>query len=150
VPLDHLVERRRLDAEQLRRALLHPAGRLERGLDQALLEIGDHFLEGDALRRNGDLRHLEAPAAAHVVRHEIHVDPRPRTEHGGALDDVLELADVARPVVLEEQVERVGRQLEVRLLVLAAVLVEEVLHEERDVVLALASAGSCTVITCSR
>jgi hypothetical protein len=41
VPLDHLVERRRLDVQQLGGALLHAAGRLERRLDQALLEVGD-------------------------------------------------------------------------------------------------------------
>ena len=65
-------------------------------------------------------------------------DARPVREHDGALDDVLELAHVARPVVLHQQVERLGRELEVRLVVLLAVFLEEVLREQRDVVLPLA------------
>ena len=52
VPLDHLVQRRRLDVQQLGRALLHAAGRLERRLDQPLLEVGDDFLERDAFGRH--------------------------------------------------------------------------------------------------
>ena len=41
-------------------------------------------------------------------------------------------------VVLEQEVERLGRQLLPRLLILDAVLLEEVLCEERDVLPALA------------
>src|SRR6478736_2366755 len=44
VALDHLVQRRRLDVQQLRRALLHAAGGFERRFDQPLLEIGDDVL----------------------------------------------------------------------------------------------------------
>ena len=39
MPLDHLVQRRRLDVQQLGGALLHAAGRFERRLDQPLLEV---------------------------------------------------------------------------------------------------------------
>src|SRR4030095_2099703 len=39
VPLDHLVQRRRLDVKALRGALLHAAGGFERRLDQPFLEV---------------------------------------------------------------------------------------------------------------
>ena len=72
--LDHLVERGRLDLQQLRGALLHAAGLLERRLDQAALERDLGVAVRDALGRNDELRHLEAAAAAHVIRHEVDVD----------------------------------------------------------------------------
>ena len=59
-------------------------------------------------------------------------------QHHRALDHVLQLADVARPVVLHQQVERRSGQLETGFAVLLAVLREEVLREQRDVVLPLA------------
>ena len=63
---------------------------------------------------------------------------RPGREHDGALDRVLELPDVARPVVALEERERVGTQLEARLVVLAAVLVEEAVREQGHVLPSLA------------
>src|SRR5438093_307879 len=45
VALDHFVQRRRLDVQELGGALLHAAGRLQRRFDQPLLEISDHVLE---------------------------------------------------------------------------------------------------------
>ena len=77
-------------------------------------------------------------ALPHVIGNQLDADPRSRGQHHRPLDDVLELADVARPVVLGQQVERLGRQLEAGLAVLLAVLLQEMLHEQRDVVLALA------------
>ena len=68
VALDHLVQRRRLDVQQLGGALLHAAGRLERRLDQPLLEVGDDVLERDAFGRHDELRHLEVRRLAHVIR----------------------------------------------------------------------------------
>ena len=62
----------------------------------------------------------------------------PGAQHHRALDHVLELAHVARPVVVHQQVERFRRELEFGTRVLLAVLLEEVLHQQRDVVLALA------------
>src|SRR5262245_38925044 len=41
VTLDHLVQRRRLDVQELRGTLLHAAGCLERRLDQPLFEVRD-------------------------------------------------------------------------------------------------------------
>ena len=74
----------------------------------------------------------------------------PVRQHDRALDDVLELAHVARPVVVHQQIERFGRQLECGPRVLVAVLLEEVLDEQRDVVLALAQRRQLDAITCSR
>src|SRR4051794_10554905 len=51
VSLDHFVQRGRLDVKQLSGTLLHAAGRFQRGLDQLLLEIGDHVFERDAFGR---------------------------------------------------------------------------------------------------
>src|SRR5262245_54612836 len=54
VALDHLVQRRRLDVQELGGALLHSAGGLERRFDQAFFEVGDHFLERDPFGRHDE------------------------------------------------------------------------------------------------
>src|SRR4029077_8991468 len=138
VALDHLVQRGWLDVQQLRRPFLDAAGRLERRLDEALLEIGDDVLERNAFRRNHELRHLEVRCPPHVVRDQLDADARAGAQHHRALDDILELANVARPVVLGQQVERVRRQLEPAFLVLLAVLFEEMVDEQWNVVLPVA------------
>ena len=79
VALDHLVQRRRLDVQQLGGALLDAAGRLERRLDQPLLEVGDDVLERDAFRRHDELRHLEVRRLAHVIGNQLDADARRRT-----------------------------------------------------------------------
>src|SRR5205823_6929944 len=94
VPLDHLVERRRLDVQQLGGALLYASRRFERRFDQPLLEIGDDFLEGNALGWDDELRRLELRRLAHVVGDEANPDRGARGQDDRALDDVLELADV--------------------------------------------------------
>src|SRR5262245_27579542 len=74
VALDHLVERRGLEAQQARRLLLNIAGGLERGLDQASLEVGDHLAQADALGRHADVGHVEAGRRAHVVGDQLAAD----------------------------------------------------------------------------
>src|SRR5690606_5532448 len=74
VPLDHLVERRRLDAEELGGPLLDAAGRLERGLDPLTLVGRRHFLERDAVGRHHDMRELEAWRLADVLRDAVRGD----------------------------------------------------------------------------
>src|SRR5512134_2700682 len=59
VPLDHLVEGRRLDVQQLGGLFLHAAGGLQRGLDVAALVADDDLAEVDALGRNRDVRDVE-------------------------------------------------------------------------------------------
>ena len=62
-------------------------------------------------------------------------------EHDRALDDVLHLADVARPVVAREDLERAGRHPAHVAVELARVLGEEVVDEQGDVVAPLAERG---------
>ena len=69
-----------------------------------------------------------------MLRDEVGTDPAAGGEHDGALDHILELAHVARPVVGHQHVERLGHELESGLAILLAVLLDEVLHEQRDVV----------------
>src|SRR3954447_1279196 len=138
VALDHLVQRGRLDVQELGGALLDATGGFERRFDQPLLEVGDDLLERNALRRHDELRHLKIWRLAHVIRYQFDTDAVAGTEHHGALDDVLELAHVAWPVVFRQQIQRLRRQLERRLAVLLAVFFQEVMDEQRDIVLAVA------------
>jgi hypothetical protein len=124
--------------QQLGGALLDAAGGIERGFNQALLEIHDDVPERDALGRHDELRHLEFRRLADVIRDELDADRRARSQDDRALDDVLELAHIAGPVVRGEQVEGLRRQLQIRFAVLLPVLGQEVPHEQRDVVAALA------------
>ena len=55
----------------------------------------------------------------------------------GALHAVFELADVSRPAVVHEQVDRAGRKLSDRLVVLHVQVLDEILGEQDDVALAL-------------
>src|SRR6266566_7249133 len=68
-----------------------------------------------------------------------------RRQHNGALYYIFQLADVARPVVVHQNLQRFGlepqRGLAVRveeLVVFAAILGEEVLHQRRNIFLAVA------------
>src|SRR5437867_11869095 len=80
VTLDHLVERGRLDVEQLGRAFLDATRRFERRLDEALLEVCDHVFERNTLGRHDELRHLEGRRLADVLRNEVGPDARYRRE----------------------------------------------------------------------
>ena len=68
------------------------------------------------------------------------LDDVPLRHHRAPLEDVAELADVAGPVVGEERAHRLRRDLH-PLLHLGLEPVEEVLDEERDVLLALPQRG---------
>ena len=119
--------------EQLGRALLHASRGLERPTDQSPLHILDDLLERDPVRGHVEVRQLERVGRPHGVRNHLGADLSAGREHDGALDDVLELPHVARVVVVLEQLERFGHQLEVRLVVLVTVLLEEMLHQERNI-----------------
>ena len=62
-------------------------------------------------------------------------------EDDGALDVVLQLADVARPVVLAEQAHRLGVDAAHLAAILLAVALQEELDEQRDVLPPLAQGG---------
>src|SRR5205807_6042009 len=75
------------------------------------------------------------PAAHRQLRGQmLHVDDPAAAEDHGALERVAQLADVARPAVLAEDLHRLGRHAGELLPALAAEAIDEVLHEERNVV----------------
>ena len=124
--------------QQFGRALLHAASGLERRLDESLLEVRNDVLERDPFGRHLELRHVKTGRPTHMIGNQFGANAAVRRENDCTLDDILELSHVPRPVVLREQIERVWRQLEARLLILVAVLVQEVLYEQRNVVLPVA------------
>ena len=78
-------------------------------------------------------------AAAHVVGDELAADLGRGGEHDAALDDVLELAHVARPVVVHQRPAAPrGVTPRTALSFSCAYLLDEVLDQGRDVLLALA------------
>ena len=95
--------------------------------------FADGVVEDEALRREG----LGArDRAADGVGELVEVDEA-RAEDDGALEDVLQLADVAGPVVVEERLHRLGGHGRDRPLVLPRRARDERVDEERDVLLAL-------------
>src|SRR5206468_6531324 len=66
-----------------------------------------------------------------VIRNQLDADAWSGGEDHRALDDVLELAHVARPVVFGEQIQRIGGQLQIALAVLFAVLLQKMVDEDR-------------------
>ena len=121
------VERRPVQPEDLRRLLLVPVRALQRLQDRHLLDLGQR-----AVRRNHELRGRRA-LGAQRLRQIVDGDLGALGDQHAALDDVLQLADVARPAVADQHVIRRRRdRLDVALVPLP-VLLEEVLAEQRDV-----------------
>src|ERR1019366_814616 len=134
VALQHLVQRRRLQAEELGRALLDARRALQRRRKKCPLVSRDGVLEREPL---GGQRRRARHRAPHRVRKLVEVDDS-MAEDEGALENVLELAHVPGPVVVEERLHRGGRDGRDGLAVLGGGPREERLHEERDVLAALA------------
>ena len=101
--LQLLDERRALQVQQLRRLSLVAAGALERLLDQRQLDVRDVLLEVEAFVWKRTARRTRPAALTGVrisERQILHLDLRPALAEGNrSLDDVLELPDVARPVI---------------------------------------------------
>src|SRR5437870_806059 len=138
VLLDLRVEQTSVDAEHFCRLGTITASVLQRLHDQILFELGNGLLEERTLRRDV-LVLVFALAGVVVAERQLTTgdDLSPREDHR-ALDDVLELAHVARPVVLGEPFQCFfadRRRLRRRAV---TVLREEVLDERRDVLLAFA------------
>ena len=82
----------------------------------------------------GEATSPDSPAVA--MRREIQVvgvDEVAAGQHDGALDDVLQLADVARPAILLHQVQGLGREAANLAARFGVVLVEEVIGQLDDV-----------------
>src|SRR6266568_2897205 len=133
-----LTERVAVHAEELRGAELISIRAREGGRDERLLHRRERRLVAPALRLGGVEDRLDEPADPALLRagrgqqaDEVlrgHAGARELEER--ALHDVLQLADVARPWVGEEQRLRVLREEQRAALQLLAVLREEVRSEE--------------------
>ena len=132
--LQHLVQRRRLEAEELGGALLDARRALKRGREERALVRGDGVLEREPFGgQRGRARHRAPDRVGKEVEvdHSVAEDERP-------LEDVLQLADVARPVVVEERLHHSGRDGGNRLAVLGGGPGKQRLHEEGHVLAAFA------------
>src|SRR5450432_4654029 len=125
-----LDERRAVQAEQLGGAVLVAAGALERLADHPLLDRLQHGAQvGAVLGQAGDRGRLRGQAArcADLRRQIGNRDEALALDDHHALDDVLELADVARPRIGLQDRHRLGLDpFDVPLVALVAAL-EEVL-----------------------
>ena len=136
--LDHLVEGRRLDLQQLRGALLDPAGRFERADDQPRLHVVDDLPEGNPVARHVEVRQIERGRRLDDVGDQLGTDLALDGQHRRPLDHVLQLPHVAGPVIRLQQLQCPRRQLQVGLAVLLPVPGEEAPREQRNVLPALA------------
>ena len=111
-------------------------GALHEPLEVAALELGEDGAARVAVAHaeNGGDGVVAAGASA---RRDASVDRRRLAHHDHRLDDVAELANVAGPAVRAERGHRVGRD-ELVDRAVVALLAEEVLDQERDVLGALA------------
>src|SRR2546429_129870 len=98
------------------------AGGLPRDLLQADRRVGAGHGSGDG----GRARHGHAGPAIDVAD-DLRVHRSSRAKHDNTLDGVLQFADVARPVVVDEDAHRVGWNVDG-----ATVLRVELLEEEVD------------------
>ena len=125
--LDHAVERGVLMAQGAAIRLGELGLRIDRDatsrIEDMSLEDVEGFLIKKAMARfDGNVS--QAAKALGLSRSALY--RRLARQHDRPLDQVLELADVARPVVLHQQVHRFLRQLGVRLVVLDGVLLQEI------------------------
>src|SRR3989475_895322 len=136
--LPHLgVQRGTAEAEQRRRGLLVPARALQRLQNRRALDLFQrargHLGGGDG-RRGAAVSGKVLEGLGQIGRRDL---ASARDEHG-ALDRVLQLADVARPGVGEEAAIRLGGDRVDRPRVLGGVALEEGAHQDRNVLAPLA------------
>src|SRR5712691_10937967 len=137
VLLDLRVQQTPVDTQHFRCLRSITASVLECFHDQVLLELRYGLLEEGPLRRDVVALVLVVTGIVLTERQLAARDDLTAGQDDGALDDVLELAHISRPVVFGETLERLfadRRRLGCRAV---AVLREEVLHERWDVLLAV-------------
>src|SRR5581483_898566 len=140
-PLDLLVQRGKRYAEVLSRIRLIPVAALQAVGDDPALDVLHHVEQGcigPLLQQVGGVG-----IAAKLRREEIRSDLRraalcARRQHDAALDDVLQLANVSRPLVLHQHAQRVGCQVRCREGVLVGIELQVVLREQGNIFLATA------------
>jgi len=136
-----LVEQPPVDVQEPRGLAAVPAGLAQGFDDHVALDVGQDGLERHAAAdERADIQPPPSRAGRRpVVQLEmIGRDDASGRQHDRALNRVLELPDVARPVAGQEPLHRVVADLGRRRPRRRAVLVEEVRHEGRDVLAALA------------
>src|SRR5262249_5878741 len=128
--LDAVPQRALRDAEQLGGLDLDALGLLQRIEDEAALDALELLVE-----RGRDARGVEPllALAEQVARQVGDVDRRRLGDDDRALDAVLQLADVARPVVLAHRLDRRRAEAADALADVGADLLDEVLDQRRDV-----------------
>src|SRR3954471_2388648 len=131
VPVELVVERLLADAERLRRprlVVLQPAQRRE---DVLFFDLA----EREAVRQF----EIGALAAARreLAREMLGLDGAAATEDDGALQRIAQLADVSRPGIVGQQLHRLGRDALQLLAGIAPEAIDEVLHEDGNVLTAL-------------
>src|SRR3954466_15442868 len=110
--LEHLDERRAIDAEQFRGALLVPVRLFERLTDQVIFERLDRLAQVDAAVTEPRTRARFRRAEALEPRGQIaRLDHGAAAEEHGAFDRVFELAHVAGPAVRAEHLGGLPRDL---------------------------------------
>src|SRR5688572_14810098 len=121
------VERRPVEAEDLRRFLLVPVCTLERLEDRHLLDFGQRTVRRDRelLRRTSLFPDL--------LRQVVRQDLAGLAHQDGALDRVFDFAHVARPAVPDQQMIGRRRNRADRLLVPRIELRQKVIAEERNI-----------------
>ena len=138
------VEGLAADAEGARGARLVAAGVVERGLDGAALDLVEQRghveferdgapLRGRALALAARAQALLAGGQGDLLGQVVGLDLAPRGDDDGALDGVLQLADVARPVVRVERLKRTALDAGDEAPGLLLVVFEEVYDERVDV-----------------
>src|SRR5439155_11715396 len=125
------VERRGIDAQDVARLLLLPPRRVQHLQDVLFLQL----LEGERRRVDDQAPSVTGPKA-HLLGQCVGADHAAFVEDERALHHVLQLAHVAWPVVLEQDLHRLLAH--VFHPPLGRVPLQEVIHEQRDVVPALA------------
>src|SRR6266849_4304053 len=153
--LDFLIQRGKRNHEALGGFGLVPAGAFQHVNNDTPLDlvhdlkegrlrvIGGRARTGFTRERREKLRELQAHAAnyflaANTFRQQVHVHALLRGEDNGAFDNVFQLAHIAGPVVVHQELESARRELPQRLGVLEAIALEEMREEHRHILAAVA------------
>src|SRR5579859_1815783 len=110
--LQHLDERRTIQAEELRRLVLVPTGAREGLADEIVFESFDGRAQIEPRGRQLGAGTTFAPHTAHARRQVARLDDVGGAKKNGPLDRILELAHVAGPTVRQKELRCRGRDFE--------------------------------------
>ena len=136
-----VAELAKAEPEELGGTGLHPLGSIEGFRQDPRLDLVERGVQVHPFLREVEVDPPGLALAADRLRQGVNAEDLPRSEHDGALHDVLQFPDVPRPVVLLQQGERLGGDPPGLLAELLAVLLEEVRDQQRDVLPALPERG---------